>query len=105
MAVTLIRNWKTSSRSCAKKTSGHGGMPPKSPLQRSKRQSSHDVPAANPHPGQFRKRQKTERRSIPQELATHLSDTVDYYLCTKYGARAGRMAMGNSVIPAVGFFG
>ena len=41
----------------------------------------------------FEKDKKSERRSIPQELATHLSDTVDYYLCTKYGARAGRMAM------------
>lgn len=53
----------------------------------------------------FEKDKKSERRSIPQELATHLSDTVDYYLCTKYGARAGRMSMGSSIIPAIGFLG
>lgn len=53
----------------------------------------------------FEKDKGSERRSIPQELATHLTDTVDYYLCTKYGARAGRMAMGSSVIPSIGFLG
>lgn len=51
----------------------------------------------------FEKDKKSERRSIPQELATHLSDTVDYYLCTKYGARAGRRVIGSLVILAVGF--
>lgn len=53
----------------------------------------------------FEKDKKSERRSIPQELATHLSDTVDYYLCTKYGVRTGHMAMGSSVITSVGFLG
>jgi hypothetical protein len=53
----------------------------------------------------FEKDKTAERRSIPKELATHLTDTVDYYLCTKYGAKAGRMGVGSSVMPAVGFLG
>lgn len=50
------------------------------------------------------KRSET-KKGEDQEFATHLCDTVDYYLCTKYGARAGRMTMSNSIIPAMGFLG
>lgn len=94
MPVTPIRNWKTSLSSCAKKTPGHGDMPPKSPLQPSKRQSSHDVHAANPILDNFEKDKKSERRWIPRELAARLNDSVDYYLCTKYGARVERGVYG-----------
>ncbi len=52
----------------------------------------------------FEKDKKSERRWIPRELAARLNDMGDYYLCTKYGARAGRRVIGSLVIWAVGFF-
>ncbi|WP_428657588.1 hypothetical protein [Runella sp.] len=51
----------------------------------------------------FTKDKKSETRSMPQELATHLSDTLDYYVCGKYGSRTGRFGASTSVIPAVGW--
>lgn len=49
----------------------------------------------------FSKNKNSENQKIPQELATHLSDTLDYYLCGKYGSRTGRFGASTSVIPAV----
>lgn len=51
----------------------------------------------------FTKDKKSETRSMPQELATHLSDTFDYYICGKYGARTGRFGASTSIIPALGW--
>lgn len=51
----------------------------------------------------FSKNKNSERSSAPQELATHLSDTFDYYMCGKYGGRVGRYGGSTSVIPAVGW--
>ncbi|MDF7817939.1 hypothetical protein P1X15_10045 [Runella sp. MFBS21] len=51
----------------------------------------------------FSKNKNSERSKIPQELATHLSDTLDYYLCGKYGSRIGRFGASTSVIPTVGW--
>lgn len=51
----------------------------------------------------FTKDKKSEGRKIPQELATHLSDTFDYYACGKYGSRTGRFGASASVIPALGW--
>ena len=43
-------------------------------------------------------------RSIPEEVATHLSDFEDYDLCSRYGLRADRMAMKSPVISAMGLW-
>lgn len=51
----------------------------------------------------FSKNKKSEGSTLPQELATHLSDTFDYYLCGKYGSRTGRFGASTSVIPALGW--
>jgi hypothetical protein len=54
----------------------------------------------------FTKDKTSEKRPIPQEMATHLGDTVDYYLTQKHGYKFGRLGMGGgSGVPVISGLG